>query len=97
MRIFAQAGFDDTGADWMLAVVLGIWPIHLHRALADNSAIGNGDKAAAIQVLILVFMLLSVPMALRLRGVPPIAKRLALPLGYPLAMFASNVLPTMFR
>jgi hypothetical protein len=95
MAIFAQAGIGDVSV-WGLLLTAALIPLHLYRAISGNTYIGHGGVAPIFQVLILAFCAVAILIVLRSEKTPRVVKGLAIPIGFPIAMLASNILPAMF-
>ncbi len=91
--MFAQPGGD--GGDWVFIVAFCLWPFHIGRASGIMSAelVGYGASAIFAQSFLLLTLLVIAPFVFRSTRVPAFLKTLYLPVGYPLVMLGTNLIP----
>jgi hypothetical protein len=83
----------------MFIVAFSIWPFHISSALgiADHALtlVGYGPAAVVAQCLSLLLLIGAAPFVLRSSRVRRWVKILYLPLGYPIVILATNLIPAL--
>ena len=91
--IFAQSGIGEV-PEWIIMCGLCVWPFHIHGALTGRgSLVGYGIPAVIAQIVILIGLFAAFAFLLRSPRIRWFIKALFLPVGYPLAMLVTNLLP----
>ena len=98
VTLLAQTGLGDA-PDLMLIMMLSLWPYHISSALGLTrymTLIGYGPAAVAFQSITLLFLFVGLVLIARSPRRPRWLKAFLLVVGYPIAVFGTNVIPGLF-